>query len=389
MVPVVESIRTRDATDLTFMARAIRLARLGLFTTDPNPRVGCVLVRAGDVVGEGYHRRAGGPHAERNALAAAGERAVGATAYVTLEPCCHQGRTLPCTDGLLEAGVRRMVAAMPDPHPRVAGKGLEILEAAGVAVQVGALEAEARTLNPGFIKRMSRGLPYVRCKLAASLDGRTAMASGESKWITSKAARRDVQLLRARSSAILTGIGTLLADDPALNLRLSAEELGVPPGERIRQPLRVLVDSHLRTPANAHLLGLPGATLIACLEGQAPADIMRLEAVETEIRVCAEKEGRVDLVSLLGYLARREINEILVEAGPTLVGAFLEAGLVDELVFYLAPHLMGDAARGLFRLPGLEQMRDRVELAIRDLRMVGADLRITAVPAETHRGKCL
>jgi len=373
-----------DAADLAFMARALRLARLGLFTTDPNPRVGCVLVRAGEVVGEGYHHRAGGPHAEHDALAAAGERARGATAYVTLEPCCHQGRTPPCTDGLLVAGVRRVVAAMPDPNPLIAGKGLEILKAAGVAVQVGVLEAEARALNPGFIKCMERGLPYVRCKLAASLDGRTAMASGESKWITSEAARRDVQLLRARSSAILTGIGTLLADDPALNLRLGAEELlGVRSGEQVRQPLRVLVDSRLRTPVNARLLGLPGATLIACLEGQAPAAVMQLEAAGAQVRICAGSGGRVDLASLLRSLARREINEMLVEAGPTLAGALLEAGLVDEIVLYLAPHLMGDAARGLFRLPGLERMQDRVELAIRDLRMIGPDLRITAVPLET------
>jgi len=374
-----------DAADLAFMARALRLAHRGLFTTDPNPRVGCVLVRAGEVVGEGYHRYTGGPHAERDALAAAGERARGATAYVTLEPCCHQGRTPPCTDGLLAAGVRRVVAAMIDPNPLVAGRGLEALKAAGVEVRVGALEAEARALNPGFIKRMSRGLSYVRCKLAASLDGRTAMADGESKWITSEAARRDVQLLRTRSSAVLTGIGTLLADDPALNLRLGAEELpGVRPGEPVRQPLRVLVDSHLRTPANARLLSLPGTTLIVCLEGQAPSDTMRLETAGAQVHACAGSEGRVDLASLLRYLARREINEVLVETGPTLAGAFLEAGLVDEIILYLAPHLMGDAARGLFRLPGLERMRDRIALRIRDLRMVGSDLRITAVPQQTR-----
>jgi len=380
---VVEGIRTEDAADPACMARAVRLAHRGLFTTDPNPRVGCVLVRAGEVVGEGYHRRAGEPHAERNALAAAGERARGATAYITLEPCCHQGRTPPCTEGLLAAGVRRVVAAMLDPNPLVAGRGLETLKTAGVAVQVGVLEAEARTLNPGFIKRMNRGLPYVCCKLAASLDGRTAMASGESKWITSEPARRDVQRLRARSSAILTGVGTLLADDPALNVRLGAEELpGMRPGEQVRQPLRVLVDSHLRTPADARMLGLPGTTLIACVEGQAPSDSMRLEAAGAQVQVCVGRRGRVDLASLLRDLARREINEVLVEAGPTLAGAFLEAGLVDEIVFYLAPHLMGDAARGLFRLPGLERMQDRIALRIRDLRMVGPDLRITAVPGE-------
>jgi len=367
------------------MARALRLARRGLFTTDPNPRVGCVLVHAGEVVGEGYHRRAGEPHAERKALAAAGGRARGATAYVTLEPCCHRGETPPCTEGLLAAGVRRLVAAMVDPNPLVAGRGLETLKAAGVDVRVGVLEAEAQALNPGFIKRMGRGQPYVRCKLAASLDGRTAMASGESKWITSEPARRDVQRLRARSSAVLIGIGTLLADDPALDLRLGAEGLpGMQPVEQVRQPLRVLVDSRLRTPADARILGLPGTTLIACLEDRASSDVMRLEAAGARIHVCAGRGGRVDLASLLRYLARREINEVLVEAGPTLAGAFLEEGLVDELVLYLAPCLMGDAARGLFRLPGLERMRDRIELTIRDLRMVGPDLRITAVPGETR-----
>lgn len=361
------------------MARAIRLARLGLYTTDPNPRVGCVLVRDGEVVGEGYHRRAGQPHAERIAIAVAGELARGATAYVTLEPCCHHGRTPPCTDGLLEAGVRRVVAAMADPNPLVAGKGLEILRVAGASVDVGVLEPEARELNPGFVARMSRGLPYVRCKLAASLDGRTAMASGESKWITSAQARRDVQFLRARSSATLTGIGTVLADDPSMNVRLDAEDLpGLEPGERVRQPLRVVVDSHLRTPAGARMLGLPGETLIACLD-RGPTDLVPLEAAGARIHVCAGSQGRVDLEALLHHLAGREINEVLVEAGPTLAGALLKADVVDEIVLYLAPHLMGEDARGLFRLPGLERMADRVGLDIRDLRMVGRDLRITAV----------
>jgi len=363
------------------MARAIHLARLGLYTTEPNPRVGCVLVRDGVVVGEGYHRRAGEPHAERNAIAAAGRRARGATAYVTLEPCCHQGKTPPCTDGLLEAGVTRVVAAMGDPNPLVAGNGLEILRETGVEVAVGLLEEEARALNPGFIARMERGLPYVRCKLAASLDGRTAMASGESKWITSEVARRDVQLLRARSSAIVTGIKTLLADDPSMNVRLGADDLpGMDPGERVRQPLRVLVDSRLRTPANARMIGLPGTTLIACVD-QDPIHAMRLESAGAKVYVCPESGGRVDLRSLFQYLARQEINEVLIESGPILAGAALQAGLIDEILLYLAPHLMGDCARGLFRLPGLERMQDRVELAIKDVRMVGRDMRVTAVPA--------
>lgn len=365
--------------DHAFMARAIRLARLGLYTADPNPRVGCILIRDGEVVGEGWHRRAGEPHAERNAIAAAGDRARGATAYVTLEPCCHQGKTPPCTDALLEAGVKGVVVAMADPNPLVAGKGLDALRTRNVVVEVGTLEAQARALNPGFIKRMSTGLPYVRCKLAASLDGRTSMASGESKWITSDAARRDVQLLRARSSAILTGIGTLLTDDPSMSVRLGAEELpGMASGEQVRQPLRVVVDSRLRTPVGARMLALPGKTLIACLD-QGPSEIRRLESAEADVHVCAGSGGRADLESLLRYLARAEINEVLVEAGPTLAGALLQADLVDEIVLYLAPHLMGAEARGLFRLPGLERMQDRVALKIRDLRMVGPDLRIIAV----------
>lgn len=362
------------------MARAIRLARLGLYTTNPNPRVGCVLVRDREIVGEGYHRRAGEPHAERNALAAAGERARKATAYVTLEPCCHQGRTPPCTDALLDAGVKRVVAAMGDPNPLVAGKGLDLLRGQGLQVDIGVLAEQARALNPGFIKRMDRGLPYVRCKLAASLDGRTAMASGESKWITSEAARRDVQLLRARSSAILTGIGTLLADDPSMNVRLEPQDLpGMDLGGRVRQPLRVVLDSGLRAPPDAHMLGLPGATLIACVDRD-PVHAMRLESAGASVYVCPGRGDRVDLRSLLRYLARQEINEVLIEAGPTLTGAALREGLVDEIVLYLAPHLMGDCARGLFRLPGLERMQDRIELDISDVRSVGRDLRITAMP---------
>jgi len=368
-----------EPEDFGFMARAIRLARLGLYTTDPNPRVGCVLARGGDVVGEGHHRYAGEAHAERIAIAAAGERARGATAYVTLEPCCHEGKTPPCTVALLDAGVRRVVAAMADPNPLVAGKGLEALKVGGVEVEVGVLETEARGLNPGFIKRMSRGLPHVRCKLASSLDGRTAMASGESKWITSDQAQRDVQLLRARSSAILTGIGTLLADDPSMNVRLAAEDLpGMEPGEQVCQPLRVVVDSRLRTPANARMLGLPGKTLIACLE-QGPSGVMRLEAAGADVHLFPGSGGAVDLGPLLRHLARREINEVLVEAGPTLSGALLQAGLVDEIILYLAPHLMGGEARGLFRLRGLARMEDRIALEICDLRMVGPDLRITAM----------
>ena len=367
--------------DLRHMARAIQLAARGLYTTDPNPRVGCVLVRDGVVVGEGFHRRAGEPHAERNAIDVAGDAARGATAYVTLEPCCHHGRTPPCTDALLEAGVARVVVGMEDPNPIVSGRGLGRLRAAGVAVQTGLLEQAARALNPGFEKRMRGGLPYVRCKLAASLDGRTAMASGESRWITSADARRDVHRIRARSSAVVTGIGTLLADDPSMNVRLGADEFpALWPDEPARQPLRVVVDSHLRMPCDARMLQLPGATLIATCE-DSPRAIARANAAGAEVQVFpADPDGRVDLHILLCYLAEREINEVLIEAGPTLAGAALQAGLVDELLIYQAPHLMGDGARGLFHLPGLDRMDQRIALRIDDVRQIGVDLRLTLRP---------
>lgn len=366
------------AADYTHMARALALARRGVYSTHPNPRVGCVIVRDGRVVGEGWHRRAGEPHAEILALQRAGEAAAGATAYVTLEPCCHQGRTGPCTSALAEAGVARVVAAMEDPNPSVRGRGLEQLRDAGIQVESGLSAAEAAALNAGFVKRMMTGRPFVRAKLAMSLDGRTAMASGESQWITGPDARRDVQRLRARSDAIMTGIGTVLADDPQLNVR--AGLLGAPPhGGDWRQPMRVVVDPRLSTPATARILSAPGGVLIAttCDEedvrdqlAAAGADIVRLPG----------SADQVDLAALLEHLGGLEVNEVLLETGATLGGAMLQAGLVDELVVYVAPVLMGDEARGLFRLPGLERLADRVELSVRDIRAVGADWRITAVP---------
>jgi diaminohydroxyphosphoribosylaminopyrimidine deaminase / 5-amino-6-(5-phosphoribosylamino)uracil reductase len=378
MIPTGSSTALPQEADHGFMARAIQLARRGLYTTDPNPRVGCVLVRDGAVVGEGWHRRAGGGHAERIALADAGERARGATVYVTLEPCCHHGRTPPCTEALIEAGVARVVFAMVDPNPLVSGQGRERLRAAGIEVQAGMLESEARALNPGFIKRMVHGLPYCRCKLAASLDGRTAMASGESRWITSEEARLDVQRLRARHSVIVTGVATLLADDPSLNVRLTAEDLpGLEPGESLRQPWRVVMDSYLRTSPDARLLGLPGTTVIACC---APADRVRrvaLAATGAQVVEFPAHYHRVELNAMMRWLAAQEANEVLFEAGPTLAGAALTAGLVDELILYLAPHLMGDGARGLFRLPGLETMEHRIPLRIEEVRRVGPDLRLT------------
>jgi len=349
------------------MARALTLAGRGLFGTDPNPRVGCVLVRDGEIVGEGWHERAGEPHAEVNALEIAGERARGATAYVTLEPCCHYGRTPPCTDALLAAGISRLVAAMSDPNPQVAGRGLAMLRDAGVAVECGLLETEARALNPGFIRRMTRGRPFVRLKLAMSLDGRTALASGESRWLTGEAARRDVQRLRARSSAILTGIGTVLADDPGLDVRLPEAE---------RQPLRVILDTALRTPPTAKTLRLPGSALIFTAVTD-PAAQKPLRMADADIAVVPRAENGLNLSAVMAELARRECNEIHVECGPTLAGGLLQAGLVDELVIYLAPILLGDKARGLFELPELKRMQDRHELEIADTRAVGRDWRLT------------
>lgn len=362
------------------MSRALTLAKKGLYTTHPNPRVGCVLVSKGQVVGEGFHLKAGEPHAERNALAVAGNKALGATAYVTLEPCFHTGRTPPCSQGLIDAGVSRVVVAMRDPNPLVAGKGNQQLRDAGIDVVSGLLESEARELNPGFIKRMESGLPYVRCKLAMSLDGRTAMANGESKWITGAAARRNVQKIRARSDAIVTGIGTVLADDPSMNVRLEAEELeGVPPSDYLQQPLRVVLDSQLKMPPSAKMLGMEGETLVVTtLEPEAYPE--KLLKAGVEILTLPQLNGGVDLNRLLEFLAKQEINEVLIEAGPTLAGSALNAGIVDELVLYAAPHIMGDGGRGLFHIPGLEHMNERVELKIDDIRMVGSDIRIVARP---------
>jgi diaminohydroxyphosphoribosylaminopyrimidine deaminase/5-amino-6-(5-phosphoribosylamino)uracil reductase len=364
-------------TPLQAMAEAIRLARLGVYTTHPNPNVGCVIVADKQVVGRGWHQCAGGPHAEVLALREAGERARGADVYVTLEPCSHTGRTPPCADALIEAGVKRVLAAMQDPNPLVAGQGLARLQEAGIQVETGLLEAQARQLNPGHIARMQYGRPWVRLKLAASLDGRTAMASGESQWITGDAARQDVQRLRARSSAIVTGLGTLLADDPSLNVRLEAAQLnGIEP---VRQPLRVVLDSQLRMLPTARLLSLPGNTLV--LTGNADkAAWQPLQAAGAEVELVKTTRKRPDPVAVLELLAARGINEVLLECGPTLAGAFMAAGVVDELVLYLAPHLMGDAAQGLFHLPGLEKMQDRVTLEWLDIRKVGRDLRLTLRP---------
>ena len=366
-------------TDIRHMARALALARRGLYTTDPNPRVGCVIVRNGKVVGEGFHVRTGEPHAEILALRQAGEAARGATVYVTLEPCAHHGRTPPCADALVAAGVGRVVAAMRDPNPRVSGEGLARLSAAGIGNTSGVLETEARAINPGFVSRMERGRPFVRVKLAMSLDGRTAMASGESRWITGEAARRDVQRLRARSGAILTGSGTVLADDPRLDVRLNAEELGIE--GPVRQPLRVILDTALACPPGTRLLHTGGPVLLLTGE-QDSARHAPLQARGAEVVVTPLTNGRPDLPAVMALMAEREINEVHVEAGPRLCGALVAVGLVDELVIYMAPHLMGSAARGLTDL-GLETMDERIALRIEDIRAVGEDWRITARPIGT------
>ncbi len=359
-----------SAEDARHMARALILARRGLYTTDPNPRVGCVIVNDGRVVGEGWHERAGQAHAEIKALQQAGEAARGATVYLTLEPCCHHGRTPPCSEALIAAGIGRLVAAMRDPNPRVAGQGFARLQQSGIAVESGLMQGEAQALNPGFILRMERGRPFVRVKLAASLDGRTAAASGASKWITGEAARADVQKWRARSSAVLTGIGTILADDPALTVR----DLDIG-----RQPKRVVLDSALRSPATARVLREPGEVVIV----GARQDSQRAQALRSagaEVLVLEGESGRVDLEALLTELAAREVNELLVEAGATLCGAMLRAGLLDELLLYYAPHIMGDGERGMFHIGPLAAMRDRIALELVDVRRVGADLRIIARP---------
>ncbi|WP_049630487.1 bifunctional diaminohydroxyphosphoribosylaminopyrimidine deaminase/5-amino-6-(5-phosphoribosylamino)uracil reductase RibD [Cellvibrio sp. pealriver] len=366
------------AADVDFMARAFRLAERGLYTTMPNPRVGCVLVKDGQVIAEGWHERAGEPHAEANALLAAGDNARGATAYVSLEPCSHHGRTGPCSQALVDAGVSRVVYAMEDPNPLVSGRGIEILRTAGIVVDGPVLENDARALNPGFIRRMERKLPYVRCKMAMSLDGRTAMESGESKWITGPKARADVQRLRARSCAIISGVDSILQDNASLTVRV--DELGLPNAEAAaaKQPLRVILDSQLRTPRNA-LMFKQATPILLVHNGQVDAALLSGWPDFVELIALPAKDGRIDLQALLRELALRQCNEVLVEAGATLAGSFLRRGLLDEIIIYMAPKLLGSHARPLFGLP-LETMSASLSLKINDIRAVGRDWRITAVP---------
>ena len=361
------------AQDVAFMRRALQLAEAGRCSTTPNPRVGCVLVRDGRTVGEGFHHHAGGPHAERVALAAAGGAARGATAYVTLEPCCHHGRTPPCTDGLIEAGVVRVVYADGDSNPRVAGGGVRQLEAAGITVIGGVLADEARQLNRGFHARHARGRPFVTLKLGMSLDGKVALANGVSQWITGPAARADVQRLRAQSCAVLTGIGTALADDPRLTVRDERFDLGG------RQPLRVILDRQLRLPPTARVLTEPGRCVIFTRAASTPA-ATALRTAGAMVEEMSGSDAASELDAVLARLAALEINDLLIEAGPALSGAMVAAGLVDELVLYVAPMLLGAAARSAFITPTLHSLAEASRWRTLETQAVGDDLRIVAAP---------
>jgi diaminohydroxyphosphoribosylaminopyrimidine deaminase/5-amino-6-(5-phosphoribosylamino)uracil reductase len=350
------------------MARALELAARGLFTTTPNPRVGCVLVREGRVLGEGFHAVAGGPHAEAAALAAAaaaGNDPAGATAYVTLEPCSHFGRTPPCADALVAAGVTRVVAAMEDPNPKVAGSGFARLRAAGISVVVGVREAEALDLNIGFVSRMTRGQPWLRLKVAASLDGRTALSNRVSQWITGEVARADGHRWRARSCAVLTGIGTVREDDPRLTVRAV---------ETPRQPLPVVIDSRLQLSPDARLLDAGRALVFAAIDD--PGARAALEARGAEVVLVPNAAGKVDLPAMLRELGRRSINEVLVETGTRLNGSLLREGCVDELLAYLAPSVLGEQSLGMFDLPAMDELSQRATLRFTDVARVGDDLRL-------------
>lgn len=354
------------------MARALQLAERGRFSTHPNPRVGCVIVNADRLVGEGFHERAGQGHAEVNALAQAGDQARGATAYVTLEPCSHQGKTPPCAKALIEAGVVKVIAAMVDPNPQVSGRGLKLLEEAGIATASGLMEAQAIALNPGFITRMSQQRPFVRLKMAGSLDGRTAMADGDSVWITGSDARQDVQRLRAQADAIITGIGTVLADDPSLNVRY---EMPAPYAKPSQQPIRIILDSQLQTPLDATILNIEGRVLLFADQSAESDRVQALQDKGAEVVRVASNENGLDLHKVMAELAKREINECHLECGAKLAGAFVQAQLVDELIYYMAPCVMGSNARPLLDLP-IAKMADKRGMRIGAIDHVGEDIRM-------------
>lgn len=365
--------------DRSAMQRALTLAAHGLHSTDPNPRVGCVIARGERIVGEGWHERPGEVHAEVAALRAAGPQAAGATVYVTLEPCSHQGRTAPCTLALTAARVARVVYAIADPNPLVNGRGAEALRAAGMTVESGLLEPEARELNAGFVKRMQQGRPFVRIKLAMSLDGRTALADGASQWISGEAARADVQAWRARSSAVLTGVGTVLADDPRLDVRLPAAA-----GSERRQPLRVVLDGRLRTPPAARLFGSGGEVLVlTALESLDEGRAAALSAAGARVETLPASGGRLELPAVLDRLGELEANEVLVEAGATLAGEWLRQRLADEVLLYVAPKMLGMGARGLVELPPLRELKDALTFTLIESQPVGEDLRLRLRPDVT------
>ncbi len=369
-----------SSQDHYYMAYALKLAERGLWTTDPNPRVGCVIVNNGEIVGEGWHEVAGEPHAEIHALRMAKEKAQGATCYVTLEPCCHHGRTPPCTDALIKAGITRVVSSCSDPNPLVERKGFEQLQRAGITVHTGILSQQAEQLNVGFFTRMRHNRPFIRCKMAMSLDGRTAMASGESQWITAADARRDVQGLRARSSAIMTGAGTVLADNPRLTLREEDLPIYMHKPKIIRQPLRVVVDVYLSMSTDAKMLTEAGQTVIFTISTNETIK-SALEKAGAKVIVLPSRSGEMDLHEVCRILAEQyQVNELLLETGATLSGAMLRAKLIDEIVVYVAPTLMGSKARPLFNLPNIESLNQQIRLDIKDIRAVGQDWRITATP---------
>lgn len=370
LTPMPRTPPTFTALDHAMMAEALRLARNGLWTAEPNPRVGCVIARGERILGRGWHVRTGGPHAEIGALAEAGAQAKGATAYINLEPCSHHGRTPPCADALIDGGIARVVCAIRDPHPSVSGEGMRRLQAAGVEVECGLMQLQALELNRGFFSRIERGRPFVRAKLAGSLDGKTAGPDGESKWITSEAARRDGHRWRARAGAILTGIETVLADDPAMDVRLADFK---------KKPLVVVADSRARLPVTARLLSTGAPVLQACIQGDAA-----VPAAWERVILSAGPDGRVALDALFGLLAQRGINELHVEAGPALTGALLMQGLIDELLVYQAPCIIGAEGSPLARLPGVEKLDQRLHFTILEQRRVGPDLRTRLVRAQAR-----
>ncbi len=376
-----------STADYTYMQQALALAQKGRYSTRPNPAVGCVLVKDNQVIGTGWHQWAGEPHAERHALAQAQHQAQGATAYVTLEPCSHYGRTAPCTEGLIEGGVKKVCIAMLDPNPLVSGQGVQQLEQAGIEVMVGLLGAEARALNRGFMRRMEQGMPYVVLKMASSLDGRTALANGESQWITGKESRLAVHQLRAASGAIITGIGTVLADDPSLTVRLPQAELAQMNlvGDKFSPPLRVVLDSSLKIPLTAKLFSTQGRILVVTSQEAYQQQSDKVKALNTQNQVTVlalprqdgGSRGGVNLECVLQYLAQKEhVNSVMVEAGATLAGAFISENRVDELHAFVAPCLLGDQARPMFVLPGIQRMVDKIPLQVVSVELIGKDVKI-------------